>query len=87
MTTITAVELRKNMAEVFRRVASGEEIAVTYRGGQRFVIKQDEERKRRPMQGLQRLLEKTEAVSTLDKTKSIKELYHESLDEQFGKKY
>lgn len=81
MTTITAVELRKNMADVFKRVAAGESVTVTYRGGQRFVISAEKQSQRKPMAGLEAFLAGAARRSTLDKTKSFKELYHEALDQ------
>ena len=80
MTTITAVELRKNMADIFKKVAAGETVAVTYRGGQRFIISAEKQLKRKPMAGLDAFLAGPKRSSTLDKRKSFKELYHESLD-------
>lgn len=82
MTTITAVELRKNLAEVFRRVAAGESVAVTYRGGQRFIISAERPVTRQPMAGLNTFLATPQTHSTLDKTKSFKELYHDALDQR-----
>ncbi len=42
MTIITAVELRKNLDEVVRRVRKGEQIKVTHRGKPAFVLQADQ---------------------------------------------
>ncbi len=82
MTTITAVELRKNMAEIFRRVEAGEKFRVTYRGNKKLVLEAEspEQPKKNPMAGIERLVNTPRKPSQLDPNKSIKELYHEMLD-------
>ncbi len=88
MTTITAVELRKNMGEILRRVAGGEEIIVTYRDHTKVRMSSDRRTDSgelpKRMAGLDALLKAPRKPSTLDPNKPIKELYHEMLDEKYG---
>lgn len=85
MKTITAVELRKNMGEIFARVNNGEEIAVTYRNSQPVTLTPVRPKtKKKVMTGLEALQKARPKISNLDPNKSIKELYHEMLDEKYG---
>ncbi len=86
MTTITAVELRKNMGEIFRRAAAGEEFAVTYRGKDQIVFsRKKHQHKKSELSGLDKFLAAPRKPSGLDPNKSFKELYHEHLEEKYGK--
>ncbi len=85
MKTITAVELRKNMGDVFARVQNGEEVRVTYRNSQPVLLAPVQQKtKKTTMTGLEALQKVRPKVSSLDPNKSIKELYHEMLDEKYG---
>jgi antitoxin (DNA-binding transcriptional repressor) of toxin-antitoxin stability system len=86
MTTITAVELRKNMGEIFRRAAAGEEFAVTYRGKDQLQLSRKQASVgKKTMTGLEVLRAAPRKPSGLDPNKSFKELYHEHLEEKYGK--
>ena len=86
MTTITAVELRNNMGEIFRRVAAGEEIAVTYRGSEEFIIGvKKSQRTKETMRAALDRIKNAPRMSTLDPSKSFKELYAEHMDEKYGR--
>ena len=85
MTTITAVELRKNMGEIFRRVRAGEQIAVTYRDLPPIVLRSKHAgRKRKTLAGLDAFLAAPKKPSPFDPDKSFKKVYHEHLDEKYG---
>lgn len=91
MKTITAVELRKNMGEIFRRVQNGEEIAVTYRDQSPLRISvlkpKNAQKGKSKSPGLDALLEAqklNKKPSKLDPNKSFEELYHEHLEEKYG---
>jgi len=89
MTTITAKELRDNLNEIAKRVSAGENIRVSYRNRPVFDIKPvTEERapKKGTMPGLEALLKIPRKPSTLDPNKTIKRIYHEMLDEKYGRK-
>jgi prevent-host-death family protein len=95
MQTITAKELRDNMNNVVRRVRAGERIHVTYRSQPAFTLKSDQQRVKKeepakPKPGspeaIQRFIKRVEqrrkhtGKPVFDPGKSIKELYHEMLD-------
>ncbi len=85
MTTITAVELRKNMGAIFKRVQNGEKIAVTYRGSRPVVLAQELQKKDTAAQsGLDLLLSLPRPKNKLDPSKSVKELYHEILEQKYN---
>lgn len=87
MKTITAVELRKNMGEIFRRVQNGEEIAVTYRNSQPMIMVANKPKvqPKKGMTGLDAFLASPRKGFRYDHNKSFKELYDESLKEKYGK--
>jgi prevent-host-death family protein len=96
MQTITAKELRDNMDSVVRRVRAGERIRVTYRSKPAFTLepqRADAKTKsalKKPEPGspeaMQQFLQSVAShrrhikKSVFDPNKSIKELYHEMLD-------
>lgn len=87
MKTITAVELRKNMGEIFRRVQNGEEVSVTYRdqiSARIVAVKPRVKNKSRPS-GLDILNAAPRKGYKFDPEKSTKELYHEMLNEKYAK--
>ncbi len=85
MTTITAVELRNNLEGIIKRVMAGEEIRVTYRQRPAIRLVTDAPKKPARMAGLDAFLASPRQKSTLDPEKSFKELYHEHLEEKYGK--
>ncbi|PIS08001.1 hypothetical protein COT78_00785 [Candidatus Berkelbacteria bacterium CG10_big_fil_rev_8_21_14_0_10_43_13] len=90
MKTITAKNLRDNLDEIVKRVGRGESIKVTYRSRSAFVIQPDYDGKvfEKPgsLSAMQayvakvREVNKTSRKSELDSAKSVKELYHNMLD-------
>lgn len=90
MQTITAKELRDNLGQYVQRARRGESIKVTYRSKPAFTLQADTPKSSNPEPGspaamrefirLVHEMNKVPRVSTLDPTKSIKQLYHESLD-------
>ena len=84
MTTITAVELRNNLESILKRVMAGEEIRVTYRHKPAIRLSSDAPRKLR-MAGLDALDKAPRKGYVFDETKTWKELYHEHLEEKYGK--
>jgi antitoxin (DNA-binding transcriptional repressor) of toxin-antitoxin stability system len=75
MTTITAVELRKNMGEIFRRVRAGEQIAVTYRDQDPIILasqKQSEKGKKSVWLALMRSMRHRVRSSILTPTNPTK---------------
>lgn len=90
MTTITALELRKNLDTIVRRVQAGERIKVTYRNKPAFTLEPEAQATDKPVPGspeaMQKFLKIAEQLRNskpypaLDPHKSIKELYHEMLD-------
>lgn len=90
MNTITAKELRDNLDKVVKRVSDGESIRVTYRSKKAFLIQPDTSKDNVVIPGSQaamkeyinqvREINKIPRVSELDSSKSIKELYHQTLD-------
>lgn len=86
MTTITAVELRKNLEDIIKRAMAGETFRVTYRQRPAIKISTDVPESTPPrMSGLDAFLAAPRKKSTLDPNKSFKELYHEHLEEKYGK--
>lgn len=84
MTTITAVELRKNMGEIMRRVEQGERFLVTYRNKTRVKLEREQSLSKPGMSGLDILRAAPRKPSGLDPNKSFKQLYHEHLEEKYG---
>lgn len=93
--TISAKELRDNLDSVVRRVRAGERIRVTYRSKPAFILKPEQQtsvggRSTKPKPGspeaMQRFIHRVEqrrkhtGKPVFDPSKSIKELYHEMLD-------
>lgn len=87
MTTITALELRNNLESIIKRVMAGEEIAVTYRHQPAVRLTADtvKPKKHKKMSGLDAFLASPRKKSPFDPNKSFKELYHEHLEEKYGK--
>ncbi len=86
VTTITATQLRHNFDDVMKRVAAGEEIVVTHRFYPPFRILQTPDQKpRTQLKGLEALLRAARKYS-YPKNISWKELYHQHLEEKYGKK-
>ncbi len=89
MTTITAKELRDNLEDYVKRTRRGESIKVTYRSKPAFTL-QPEKPSGALMPGskeaMRRFVEETRKLrnskkqSAFDPKKSIKELYHDMLD-------
>ena len=91
MKTITAKELRDNLESIGKRVSMGEQIKVTYRHKPIFTLMPsfsipDKKTPGRKMPGLEALIKSPRKDSGLDKNKSIKQLYHELLEEKHGGK-
>lgn len=84
MTRITALELRQNLKQVLERVQAGEEIVVTYRGGQavRLVPEQSE---KADMAGLEGLLGLTPFAGANEDSDSFDKRYVGHLEEKYGK--
>ncbi len=90
MTTITAKELRTNLDKIVARARAGETIKVTYRSKPAFTITPGATKKTGPAPGSREAIEvfltrvaerkKARGSSFFDPDKSIKELYHEMLD-------
>jgi prevent-host-death family protein len=92
MTTITALELRKNLDSIVRRVQAGERIKVTYRSKPAFTLEPEASNPDKPVPGspeaMQNFLAKAKQHRNkikasgirFDPNKSVKELYHEMLD-------
>ncbi len=90
MTTITALELRKNLDAIVRRVQAGEHIQVTYRSKPALKLVPDHDENSKPTPGsreatamfLRRVQARRKQTGNpvFDSEKSIKELYHEMLD-------
>lgn len=89
MLTISAKELRQNLSEYLKRAMRGEEIEIIYRSKPAIKLSPlspdpDQPAKGSPsafraaMTALEPLL--ASHTSTLDPTRSIKQLYHEQLD-------
>lgn len=88
MKTITAVELRKNMGEIFRRVRAGEQIAVTYRDQDPIILasqQHSEKVKKKRMAGLDALNAAPRKKFQFDPNKSYKELNDGLLREKYGR--
>ncbi len=91
MTTISAKELRDNLSDYLQRSAAGEEIEVLYRS-RRLVrilpVQSADFRYSGTKVGkrLDKLLPKlAKNKGKSDESKSTKELYHEMLDERYGR--
>ena len=86
MTTITAVELRRNLESILKRVMAGEDIRVTYRHQPAVKLTSDLDKKSRiqRMHGLDVLDAAKRKGYKFDETKSYKELYHEHLERKYG---
>jgi antitoxin (DNA-binding transcriptional repressor) of toxin-antitoxin stability system len=87
MTTITAKELRDNLASVVRRTTNGEHIRVTYREREVFEIRPIDTPTGRGkgMPGLEAFLAANKKPSPYDPKKSVKQLYHELLEAKYEK--
>lgn len=89
MNTITAKELRDNLGEIAKRVSAGEQMRVSYRNKELFELRPIVAKKTEPtnsMPGLEALLKIPRKPSKLDPNKTIKQIYHEMLDEKYGRK-
>lgn len=91
MTTISAKELRDNLSDYLRRSAAGEEIEVLYRS-RRLVrilpIRQTHSQysgNKAAKRFDKLLVEFAKNKGKSDETKSTKELYHEMLNERYGR--
>lgn len=90
MKTIAAKELRTNLDEIVRRVRGGETMRVTYRSQPAFILQPEKPKKAGPTPGSPAAMKlflasaetmrKSAKKTVLDPNKSIKELYHEMLD-------
>lgn len=92
MQTITAKELRDNLGKIVKRVRRGETIQVTYRSKPAFTMQAEvaltnpSEPKPGSKEAMKLFLESSarlrnsKTTSVFDPSKSIKELYHEMLD-------
>jgi prevent-host-death family protein len=90
MTTITSLDLRKNLDSIVTRVRAGESIRVTYRSKPAFVLQPEVSISNEPEPGsiaamhaamnMIREIDKVPRTSSLDPHKSFKDLYHEALD-------
>lgn len=89
MLTITAKELRDNLEEYVKRAKRGESIHVTYRSEPAFTLQPEKPSTTLvpgSKQAMQKFLEETRKLrssqkqSVFDSNKSVKELYHEALD-------
>lgn len=82
MKTITAKELRDNLEEIGRKVSQGQTMNVTYRHRLLFTLVPPLPtiKAHSKNAGLKALLKSPRLDSGLDANKSIKELYHEMLD-------
>lgn len=90
MKTITAKELRDNLESIGKRVSMGEHIKVTYRHKPIFTLipsfsLPDKKSSHDKMPGLAAFDKAPSRDHVFDKNKSIKELYHELLEEKYGK--
>ncbi len=85
MTTISAVELRNNMREIFRRVHQGEEVAVTYRDEPAVILsaRSQHSDNAEHMAGLEALLALPRRSVSDNSDVSFKDLYHRHLDEKY----
>ncbi len=90
MKTIKAKDLRDNLDSIVKRVRQGESIRVTYRSKPAFTLQPDIPKRTGPepgtplaiehfIQSAQNMRRNAEKV-VLDPKKSIKELYHEILE-------
>jgi prevent-host-death family protein len=90
MTTISAKELRDNLENIVERLRAGERIRVTYRSKPAFTLEPEFSDSDRPAPGSSEAIDnfvsrvddrRTKITeSHFDPSKSIKELYHDSLD-------
>jgi antitoxin (DNA-binding transcriptional repressor) of toxin-antitoxin stability system len=90
MKTITAKDLRDNLDSVVKKVRLGEAIKVTYRSKPAFILQPDTIKNSGPEPGtpeaMERFIKSAENMrrgakkTVFDPKKSIKELYHEMLD-------
>lgn len=85
MTTITAVELRKNFESILKRVMAGEDIRVTYRQQPAVRLTSDVPQGTHAA-GLDVFLAAPRRSSSLDPNKSFKQLYHEHLEDKHGRR-
>lgn len=88
MNTITAKELRDNLREIAKRVEHGEHIYVSYRNRLSFKLEpaQKPAPKTKRLAGLEAFLAAPKKPSSYDPNKSVKQIYHELLDEKYGKR-
>lgn len=88
MKTVTAKELRANLATILARVNAGEEIIVTHRFHEPILLKNVEPTKPKTKTtlapGVVAYMKASKKPHNLDPNKSFKELYHEMLDEKYG---
>lgn len=88
MNTITAKELRDNLGDIVKRVSRGEQLQVTYRNKLSIKLEPVAEKKpaRDPLAGLNAFLAAKKKPSPYDSNKSVKQIYHEILDEKYHTK-
>ncbi len=84
MTTITAVELRKNFESILKRVMAGEDIRVTYRQQPAVRLTSDIPQ-RTHTAGLDAFLAAPRRSNSLRPDTSFKQLYHEHLEGKYGR--
>lgn len=89
MRTITAKELRDNLEEIVMRVQNGEQLQLTYRSKPVLTIapiQPEQQKSRKKLAGLDAFDKAPKKPSPFDPNKSFKELYHEHLEEKYGRK-
>lgn len=88
MRTISAKELRTDLANILARVNAGEEIVVTHRFHKPVIIKNVEplraNNNKVKLPGVMAYMKATKKPPNLDPSKSTKDLYHEILDKEYG---
>jgi len=92
MTTVTAKELRENLSSIIDRVENGEEIAVVRQSKiaiqlipHRTPPKSNGKQVAAAIKRYQKYIKDNNITFNADPNKSIKQLYHEALDEKYGR--
>lgn len=88
MKTISAKELRTNLDSILERVNAGEEIIVKHRFREPVVLRSYSKKvtpKAGTLPGLAIFDRAPKKKLNLDPNKSLKQLYHEHLDEKHGR--
>lgn len=85
--TIGATEFRENFDEVFDKVNSGQSIIISHRFKKSIKLEPVESgfQDQKQLLGLKAFDAAVKRPTNLDKNKSIKQLYRESLDEKYAK--